>query len=238
MSPPLATYRLQLHAGFDLDAAAAVVPYLATLGVSHVYTSPILQAAAGSTHGYDVVDHGRISDELGGAVAFDRLVAAARGAGLGLVVDIVPNHMAIGPANAWWWDVLKHGPASRFAGYFDVDWDPPEGRLRNLILLPVLADHYGRVLEAGDLRLDRREGDLVVTYGDHSFPLDPDSLGPELAAASDDAIASVNADADRLDALLQVQNYRLAFWRASSRDLGYRRFFDIDTRVGLRVEDP
>ena len=294
MTAPRATYRLQLHPGFDFDAAAAVVPYLSRLGISHLYLSPILQAEAGSMHGYDVVDHAHLNAELGGEAAFARLADAVEGAGMGLVVDVVPNHMAIGPANAWWWDVLQHGRASRYAGYFDVDWDPPESRLRDVILLPVLGDHYGRVLEAGVIRLERRGGGLEAVAGDQRFPLDPASLQPllaevaadgasdeltviaralgelpsarsrdpgdlerrrrdaeglglrlaelarrpEIAAAVDAAVARLNRDPDRLDALLEAQSYRLAHWRAASRDLGYRRFFDIDTLVGLRVEDP
>jgi (1->4)-alpha-D-glucan 1-alpha-D-glucosylmutase len=294
MTAPVATYRLQLHPGFGFDAAAATVPYLSRLGVSHVYTSPVLQAEAGSSHGYDVVDHGQLNAELGGAAGFARLVDALRAAGMGLVVDVVPNHMAVGPANAWWWDVLQHGRASPYARFFDVDWDPPESRLRDVILLPVLPDHYGRVLEAGGIRLERAGPEVRVATGEQRFPLDPASLQPlladaaerstsdelafiarslgelppststaaddlarrqrdaavlgerltelaarpRLAEALDAAIAAVNADPDRLDALLEAQNYRLAFWRASSRDLGYRRFFDIDSLVGLRVEDP
>ena len=291
---PRATYRVQLHAGFTLDDAAAIVPYLSELGVSHLYTSPILQAAPGSTHGYDVVDHARVGTELGGAAAFGRLTDALRAHGMGLVLDIVPNHMAIsGEENRWWWDVLEHGPSSRWAASFDVDWDPPESRLRNVILLPVLPDHYGRVLEAGGLRLERDGARPLIAHGDRRFPLDPRTLAPIVAAAADDAgsdelafigaaladlppstssdaelvarrqrdaevlagrldelmrdgtlaaaldaqIAGINRDADRLDRLLEEQNYRLAFWRASSRDLGYRRFFDIDELIGLRMED-
>ena len=292
MSAPRATYRLQLHPGFGFEDAAGVVPYLARLGVSHVYTSPILQAEAGSTHGYDVVDYSRLSVELGGEPGFAALVAATRRHEMGLVVDIVPNHMAIGPANRWWWDVLEHGLASRYASYFDVDWDPPEARLRNVILLPVLADHYGRVLEAGELHLRRDGASVTIEHAGRRFPVDPRSLGAvlaqaaprsgseelafvaralgelppatstsritvrrrsrdaavlgerfgallagaEVAAAVDDALAAISADHDRLDAFLEEQNYRLAFWRAASRDLGYRRFFDIDTLVGLHVE--
>ncbi|HEX6128196.1 MAG TPA: malto-oligosyltrehalose synthase [Candidatus Limnocylindria bacterium] len=294
MTIPRATYRLQLQPGFGFDAAAAVVPYLAELGVSHLYISPILQAEAGSTHGYDIVDHDRLNVELGGEAGFDRLVDAVRARSLGLVVDVVPNHMAISPANRWWWDVLEHGPASPYADHFDVDWDPPESRLRNVILLPVLGDHYGRVLEAGDLSLTRDGAEVAVAYGDQRFPLDPSSLAsvlsdaaeavgsdelafigramgtlppstsgdrkearrrhddaavlgerlaalvgdPRVADAVDTALAEVSRDHDRLDRLLEEQNYRLAFWRAGSRDLGYRRFFDIDSLVGLRVERP
>jgi (1->4)-alpha-D-glucan 1-alpha-D-glucosylmutase len=290
---PRATYRLQLHAGFDFDAASAVVPYLAALGVSHLYASPILQAVPGSRHGYDVVDHGRISDDLGGEAGFNRLVTALHAAGMGLVVDLVPNHMAIaGAANRWWWDVLEHGPSSRFADHFDVDWDPPESRLRNVILLPVLEDHYGRLLESGKISLARDGSAVEVRHGAQRFPLDPRSLAEivgtaaatsgsaelgfigralgelpsatssdpaeltrrrqdtlvlkerlaalvknaSVAAALDASLAAVNADANALDRLLEDQPYRLAYWRASSRDLGYRRFFDINSLIGLRVE--
>ena len=298
LEPPSlrATYRVQLHAGFTLDDAARTVPYLAHLGVSHLYCSPVLQAAPGSTHGYDVVDHGRVSAELGGEAAFDRLTDALREHGMGLVLDIVPNHMSIaGEGNRWWWDVLTHGPASRFASWFDVDWDPPESRLRNVILLPVLPDHYGRVLEAGDITLARDGGSMLVVHGDRRFPVDPqttemvvaaaaDRTGSDelaflatalgelppstasdaeqvarrqrdadvlvarlaelvagdaaVAAALDAAVAATASDVDRLDALLDDQNYRLAYWRAASRDLAYRRFFDIDELIGLRMERP
>ena len=149
---PRATYRVQLHAGFTLDDAAALVPYLAELGISHLYASPVLQAAPGSTHGYDVVDHSRVSAELGGEDAFERLTDALRAHGMGLVLDIVPNHMAISSeANRWWWDVLEHGPASRYAAYFDVELADP-------VLLPVLPDDYRRVLDAGGIRLVRDGG--------------------------------------------------------------------------------
>src|SRR5437899_8466634 len=122
MPAPRATYRVQLHAGFTFDDAAAIVDYLADLGISHLYCSPYLQAAPGSTHGYDVVDHHRVNEELGGRAAHARLTDALRAHGLGQVLDVVPNHMAISPENTWWWDVLRNGPASRYAAYFDVDW--------------------------------------------------------------------------------------------------------------------
>lgn len=290
---PRATYRLQLHAGFTFADASALVDYLDALGISHVYCSPILQAVPGSSHGYDVVDHTRISSELGGDDGLEALAGALHARAMGLVVDVVPNHMAIaGTGNAWWWDVLEHGHASRYAAYFDVDWDPPESRLRNVILLPVLPDHYGRILETGGITVVRDGTHLVVAVGDRRFPLDPRSLGPLLADAGaaagsdelayigralgelppssvsdpseierrqadaavlggrltivagtrrvaralDRTIARLNADPDALDRLLDEQNYRLAFWRTASRDLGYRRFFDIDSLIGLRVE--
>jgi len=233
--PARATYRVQLHAGFTFDDAAAIVPYLADLGVSHLYASPVLQAAPGSTHGYDVVDHSRLSQELGGDEGFERLTDALRARGMGLVLDIVPNHMAIGEGNRWWWDVLEHGPASRYAAYFDIEWEPPEPRLRDVILLPVLPDHYGRVLEDGGIRLVRDGQRVLVAHGDLRFPLSPETAG---AVGTDDEMAAINADPDRLDALLGAQHWRLAHWRAASQDLGYRRFFDVDSLVGLRTEDP
>ena len=288
---PRATYRVQLHAGFTFADATAIVPYLARLGISHLYVSPILQARAGSTHGYDVVDHGAVNEELGGEDGFGRLTDALRAHRMGLVLDIVPNHMAINdPRNRWWWDVLEHGPSSRYAGHFDVDWDPPESRLRNVILLPVLADHYGRVLESGGITLARRDAQFVVEHGDLTVPVDPRTLGPLVVAAAerigsdelrsigdgltalppptagtvgrseastrllasldgmigtpgvadaiDDVVAETNGDLDALDALLEAQSYRLAYWRAAARDLGYRRFFDINELVGLRAEGP
>ena len=293
--PLSATYRLQLHAGFTFDDAAAVAPYLAALGVTHVYCSPYLQAAPGSTHGYDVIDHARVNRELGGEEGFARFVAALRAAGLGQILDIVPNHMAISTAeNRWWFDVLENGPSSHFASYFDVEWDPPEARLRNTVLVPILGDHYGRELESGALRVERDGIDFRIRYAEHAYPVAPRSFGlllgraarlagsdtlafladafaelprptatdrasvrrrhrdkevlraqlrrlleedGDAARALDSAIADVNGDPESMHALLELQNFRLAWWRAAGRDLGYRRFFDINTLIGLRVED-
>ncbi len=181
---PRATYRVQLRPSFGFAAAALIAPYLERLGVSHLYSSPILQATPGSEHGYDVVDPHRVNAELGGDAehrAFGRRLARHR---LGQVVDIVPNHMAIsGSDNPWWWDVLENGPSSRFAPYFDVDWNPPESHLRNRVLLPILGDHYGRVLEAGELHLVRNGGSFLVAYHDHRVPVSPVSLDGLVAAA-------------------------------------------------------
>jgi len=295
--PPLrATYRVQLHAGFTFDDAAAIVPYLAALGVSHLYTSPILQAAPGSTHGYDVVDHARINVEQGGAEGYERLLAVLAEHGLGHVLDIVPNHMAIaGRANAWWWDVLENGPASRHARAFDIDWAGGDARSAARVLVPVLADQIGRVLEAGELSIGRQGGSFTVCYFDHELPVSPRTLDellgaaataagsdelaslatafghlphatdtdpaavaerhrdkellrerlatllerdPAVAAAVDQRLGVINDDPDALDALLQRQNFRLASWRTASEELDYRRFFNIETLVGLRIEDP
>jgi (1->4)-alpha-D-glucan 1-alpha-D-glucosylmutase len=241
--PRAATYRVQLRAGFTFDDAAAISGYLASLGVSHLYCSPYLQAARGSTHGYDVVDHSRLNAELGGAAGHARLTAALAGAGLRQVLDIVPNHMAVGdPANAWWQDVLASGVESRYADYFDIDWDPPQPLLAGKVLVPVLGDHYGRVLDAGQLTVARGAGGLVVRYFDHELPLawhtvDDLERGGR-GQASDEEIEALNSDAGALDALLRRQNYRLAHWRTASEEINYRRFFDITTLAGLRAEDP
>lgn len=187
-SPWVATYRLQLQPGFGFDEAAAVTGYLAELGVSHVYLSPCLQAADGSTSGYDVTDHSRLSEALGGEEAYRRLVKRLAETGLGQLLDIVPNHMALaGRANAWWWDVLENGPSSRYASYFDIDWDPPERKLTATVLMPVLGDRYGRVLEAGELTVHREGGSLVVRYRDHEAPLSPRSLDDLISRAADRA---------------------------------------------------
>lgn len=231
------TYRVQLHAGFTFDDAAAIVADLDRLGVSHLYCSPILQAEAGSTHGYDVVDHGHLSADLGGAAAFGRLTAALDRHGMGLLVDIVPNHMARdGRANRWRWDVLEHGPSSPFAAHFDIHWRSADPRAAWTVLVPILPDHYGRVLEAGDLAIGRdSQGDgFVVRHGDAELPLAPGSVDPNL---DDAGLATLNADPDALDEVLSRQHYRLAHWRTASEELDYRRFFNIDSLVALRVED-
>ncbi|HET7746569.1 MAG TPA: malto-oligosyltrehalose synthase, partial [Vicinamibacteria bacterium] len=291
---PRAAYRVQLHAGFDFEDAAGLAAYLAELGVSHLYCSPVLQAVPGSTHGYDVVDHSQVNAELGGADGFARLVRALRREGLRVLLDVVPNHMAVvTPHNRWWWDVLENGPSSRYASYFDVDWDPPEARLRNLVLLPVLEDQYGRVLDKGLVKVERTGGRFVVRYHEHVWPVAPRSIDgllfaaaeragsdemaflagahdrlpastatdvvavrrrhrdkevlrrqlerlcheePEVAAALDAEIAAVNADPAALHEFLERQNFRIAYWKTAARDLGYRRFFDVNSLAGLRVE--
>lgn len=210
---PRATYRVQLHAGFTFDDAIAILPYLADLGVSHLYASPILQAARGSTHGYDIVDHSRVNRELGGEDGFERLTDALRAHGMGLVLDIVPNHMAIGEENRWWWDVLERGPASRYASFFDIDWSAGH------VILPVLDD-----AETDVVHLVRDGERVVIEHGGRRYPVAP---------------GTVPADArdEHIDALLAKQHYRLASWRAASDRLNYRRFFDVNDLVGLRVED-
>lgn len=160
--PPVATYRLQLQPAFPFSAAAAAVPYLASLGVSHLHLSPVLEAVPGSPHGYDVVDHARVREELGGEEGLRALARTAREHGLGLVLDIVPNHMAMSPRhNRALWEVLREGPKSPYARWFDIDWEAQGGQL----LVPVLGAPVGQVLK--DLRV---EGD-VLRYHEHAFPL-------------------------------------------------------------------
>ncbi|HET7824596.1 MAG TPA: alpha-amylase family glycosyl hydrolase [Anaeromyxobacter sp.] len=190
---PTSTYRLQLHAGFGFDDAAKVIPYLAALGVSDLYLSPPLAAAPGSKHGYDVVDHGRLNPELGGEEAFERLARACAGRGMGLVLDVVPNHMGIGPRNSWWIDVLENGPSSVWAPAFDVDWTPLKTELGYKVLVPILGDQFGRVLERGELVLAREGGALVVRYFDNVFPVAPRSVPQVLRHRLGDLRAELGA---------------------------------------------
>lgn len=184
---PRATYRLQLHAGFTLDDASAVLPYLARLGVSHVYLSPISTARPGSTHGYDVVDHSRINPEIGGEAAWERFVAATRAAGLLIVVDIVPNHVGVGGSdNREWLDVLEWGASSPHAAMFDIRWFSRRAGLAGQVLVPMLGRQYGEALEAGELelRFDAAEGTLSVWLpGGHRLPIRPEDYGLVLGAA-------------------------------------------------------
>jgi len=183
---PRATYRLQMRPGFGFDQADEIIEYLSDLGISHVYTSPYLQAAVDSTHGYDVVDPTKINAQLGDEESHERFCESIKTAGMGLMIDIVPNHMAIlGKQNPWWWDVLENGPASRYAIYFDVDWDASDQHWPNKVLLPILGDHYGRVLENGDLKLSYENGRVTLHYLENSFPLDPSSLSALLSRAAD-----------------------------------------------------
>jgi (1->4)-alpha-D-glucan 1-alpha-D-glucosylmutase len=173
---PRATYRLQLHREFAFDDATAIVPYLAALGVSHVYCSPYLRARAGSRHGYDIVDHSAFNPEIGDRAAFDRFAHALANHDMGQIVDVVPNHMAVmGGDNAWWMDVLENGQASVRADHFDIDWNPPDPDLAGKVLVPVLGDHYGRVLEKGELQLryESATGELAIHYHEHRLPIDP-----------------------------------------------------------------
>ncbi|WP_334239535.1 malto-oligosyltrehalose synthase [Terriglobus sp. ADX1] len=293
MRTPLSTYRLQLHAGFTFSQAIAIAEYLRDLGISHVYSSPYLQAGSGSTHGYDVVDHHRVNAELGGAEGHEAFSKKLGELGLGQVLDIVPNHMSVDRTNRMWWDVLENGPSSRFATFFDIDWNSAEEKLRDKVLMPVLGDQYGRVLEKGEIHIDRDGVQFIVRYGDQKFPVAPRSLSALLTRAAelapsdtlnflavsfarlpapdstdrsvqlarhrdkqvllgllqrlcreeeaicrsiDEALAELNGNIDALDEILNAQNFRLAYWRTSDQELGYRRFFDVNSLIGLRME--
>ncbi|MFN2526481.1 MAG: malto-oligosyltrehalose synthase [Actinomycetota bacterium] len=232
---PRATYRVQLNSEFRFQDLAAVCDYLADLGISHVYCSPYLQASPGSQHGYDVSDHTQLNQELGGEAGFRVLISSLSRNGLEHILDIVPNHMAIsGRSNPWWWDVLKNGRASRYAHYFDIDWDPPDRQLSRTILLPVLGDHYGRTLEKGELEIARDANEYVVRYHEHLFPLTEESTRD----FGRGAVERINRYPAAVHELLEKQHYRLAYWRIGDRELNYRRFFDIKSLVGLRVEEP
>src|SRR5690242_2091127 len=174
--PPRALARLQLHAGFTLDDAASQVDYYADLGISHLYASPLFAARPGSSHGYDVIDYHRINPELGGEPALRRLVEKLRTRGMGLVLDIVPNHMFAGPGNAWWTDLLRHGRGSRYAGYFDIDWHSPDPLVRGHVLLPILGQPYAQALRDGDVRLARQGLDYVLRVHDNPLPLAPPTV--------------------------------------------------------------
>jgi len=298
MSPfdiPAATYRLQFNRDFTFDDAAALAPFLASLGITHVYASPFLKARAGSMHGYDTVDYHRINPEIGDDDSFARFRAALASHGLGLILDFVPNHMGVGRAdNAWWLDVLEWGQDARHARYFDIDWHPAKGELDGKVLLPILGRAYGEALTAGEieLRFSPAEGALDFWYFDHRLPLRPQDypavLAPLLAdcpalaasmhaiddvahatvpprllhataatakqvlaaAAGDPTILRAIGDAAArysgtpgdatsfapVHALLERQNYRLAYWRAASDEINYRRFFDIVDLAGVRMD--
>jgi (1->4)-alpha-D-glucan 1-alpha-D-glucosylmutase len=284
-----ATARLQFHRDFPLDRGTDLIPYFSRLGVSHLYASPLLKARPGSTHGYDIVDHNTINPELGGEDALCRMVDVLRQHDMGLILDIVPNHMGVGGAdNAWWLDMLEWGRDSQYANYFDIDWDPPDPTMRGKVLAPFLGGSYGTALNGGDLRLrfDPEDGRFVVlAYDAHRFPIaardystilreaggpldvlaerfsDPGPGGrvavQRRAELGRQALQSAHADKpdafataveafspdtsegrDRLHELLERQSYRLAWWRAASDDINWRRFFDINGLAGIRVEQP
>jgi (1->4)-alpha-D-glucan 1-alpha-D-glucosylmutase len=292
---PIATYRLQLTARFGFTQAAAIVPYLKALGISHLYVSPFLKARHGSTHGYDVVDHNALNPELGGEEGLQQLSAALADADMGLILDFVPNHVGVHYAdNAWWLDVLEWGRASPYADFFDIDWSLLAHRPAGGVLLPILGTSYGEALERGEieLRYDAAEGSFSAWYYEHRLPIASPRYGEilekvvtdafardrpagwkliELAARyrgphnppreqapalraelagieGAEAIIARGLDAYRpnvgglaaalsLHGLLERQHYRLAHWRLSASDINYRRFFDVNSLAGLRVED-
>jgi (1->4)-alpha-D-glucan 1-alpha-D-glucosylmutase len=309
MPHPCATYRIQFHLNFRFRDAEELVPYLHGLGVTHLYASPRFRARKGSLHGYDVADAARVNSELGTEEEFQSLVNRLHNYGMGLLLDIVPNHMAASEENPWWMDLLENGQQSEFASYFDIDWgaDPLQ---RARILLPVLGDTYGKVLESQGISLHYDDQGFFVRYYQNRFPIRPESYRQILAACLEElekaeepvngvrrtvkracessveltmqaeattpdreartskisqlknelweiyrepgvfrravdqtlrlfnGIKGVRRSFDRLDTLLSLQVYRLAYWRRASQEINYRRFFDINELVGIRIENP
>ena len=299
---PLSTYRLQLHAGFTFADAEAVLPYLKKLGIGDCYASPIFEARPGSMHGYDVTRHDQLNPDLGGEEGFTRFAARLQELGMGLLQDIVPNHMGVGNDSQWWQDVLENGRSSEYASYFDIDWNPLNPDMKDKLLLPILGSQYGDELEAKHIQLAVVDGKLMVQYFDHLIPIAPRTmplifpddeldawgvpqffrdilrdtahipphettdpalvtqrrqqlaelrprlrqalLSEEMQPVLERALERINGVAgdarsfDRLHELLEQQPWRLAYWRVSSEEINYRRFFDINDLVGLRMENP
>src|SRR4051812_17738534 len=305
---PLATYRLQFHSGFRFSDALQLIDYFSAVGVSHLYSSPIFKARAGSTHGYDITHHKKGNPQGGTEQEFRTFTDVLKSRAIGLVLDIVPNHVGIGEHNPWWQDVLANGRASRFAEYFDIDWSPLKPELENKVLLPVLGLQYGAELESGRIKLEF-DGEFYISYYEKRFPLDMRSynllLEPALSKmraehgeampetkeldawmiaarelaphstsdvefaqqrrrqlpalkswfsqiasteigrqAIETALQTGNGQPgeprsfDLLHRFLEAQPYRLAHWRVSAEEINYRRFFDINDLVGLRMENP
>lgn len=308
---PTSTYRLQLNPSFVFRDAREVVPYLSALGITECYVSPFFASTPGSTHGYDICDHNRLNPELGSREDFDALCAALQQHSMGLVLDFVPNHMGIDPqANLKWRSVLENGPSSPFANFFDIDWEPVKDELKDKVLLPILDDQYGNVLEAGQLQLHFEAGSFSLQYYSNNLPLNPrqmrvllghglDNLRSQLpeddpdlrellsiifhldhipafterdsermadrdrekavaaerlatlvvkspvisryieANVSDfNGKAGVPQSFNRLHHLLDLQPYRLSYWKTAIHEINYRRFFDINQLAGIRMEDP
>src|ERR1700728_1379464 len=299
---PLSTYRMQLHAGFAFADAEAVLPYLKELGIGDCYASPVFEARPGSMHGYDVTRHDWLNPELGGETGFVRLAGRLRELGMGLLLDIVPNHMGVGNDALWWQDVLENGRSSEYASYFDIDWSPLNPDMKDKLLLPILGSQDGDELESKRIQAAVVDGRLRVKYFDHLIPIAPRMvqmifpaeqmnawgvpqsfrdllrdlahipphettdpnlmaqrrqqlaelrprvrealLSAEMQPVLERALERINGVAgdprsfDRLHELLEAQPYRLAYWRVSSEEINYRRFFDINDLVGLRMENP
>jgi (1->4)-alpha-D-glucan 1-alpha-D-glucosylmutase len=308
---PVGTYRLQFGPSLTFRDAEALVPYLSALGISDCYASPLFKTCSKDSHGYDISDHGQLNPELGSEEDFEAFVAALRAHGMGLLLDMVPNHMGIGgSANVWWMDILENGPSSVYAPLFDIDWQPVTPELENRVLLPILEDQYGRVLERGEFRLSYEDGAFFIYYGQTRLSVAPrtyegilgyrldalaETLGEEneylqelrsiitavsylplrtevdpekiaernrekevikrriaaLYDSSPDVRAAIDATArdfngtvgdprsfDMLDALVDAQAYRLAFWRVAADEINYRRFFDINDLAAISVERP
>jgi (1->4)-alpha-D-glucan 1-alpha-D-glucosylmutase len=306
MRVPLSTYRVQFNQAFRFADGRDLAPYLHELGIGDLYSSPWFKARRGSSHGYDIADPTRINSELGADEEFEEMAEKLRHYGMGLLLDVVPNHMAASSENPWWMDVLENGPASEYAEFFDIDCRPATGKAAFLqddrVLLPILGDLYGNVLSNQELVVRIDDTGLFVRYYDNRLPLDPKTYGavigraleidpslgqlrpilagidriparsetgagpaetrrrlkivlkerlwrayrdsPAVKHALDEAIRVINGSKDdprsfdALDSLLSRQAYRLAHWKIAFEEINYRRFFDVNDLVGLRVEVP
>src|SRR5687767_7025079 len=219
MPPPIpaATYRLQFNAAFTFDAAAGIADYLDALGISHVYASSYLCAVPGSTHGYDVTDPTRLNPEIGDEASYRRFVASLRRRGMGHIIDLVPNHMGIAQsANPWWQDVLENGPSSRYAPIFDIDWHPLKPELENKVLLPILGDSYGAVLERQEIRLEYGQGAFRARYFTHTLPVAPGTYGHVLDTEAAALIEEIGAESDAGIEFLSIMS---AIRRLPGRDV-------------------
>lgn len=213
---PSSTYRIQFRNGMTFDRVVDLIPYMKDLGISHLYASPVFTATTDSTHGYDVTDPNEIDPAIGGREGFDRMAAALKQAGMGLILDIVPNHMSTSLENRWWRDVIEHGRQSRYAAYFDIDWSRP-------LTLPFLGDTFEAELERGAITLKRDSvtNSAALVYYDTAYPLNPGTY------VESKSIAEIHA----------AQSWRLMSWREAPKQLSWRRFFEITGLVGVRVED-
>ena len=299
---PLSTYRVQMHKDFTFANGRGIAGYLRQLGIGDFYSSPIFEARPNSMHGYDVTRHDRLNPELGGAEGFESFSAELQRHELGLLLDIVPNHMGVGNDSIWWQDVLENGHASLYSEYFDIDWKPSKSALRNKLLLPILGNQYGTELESKHIQVSIDDGRALIHYYDHTMPVAPRTVrmifappsgsgaslpeplaellgkledlpphetsneelreqrrqqlaellpqlrellrSPAMQPIIAQALKEINGiegephSFDRLHALLDAQPYRLASWRTSAEEINYRRFFDVNDLVGLRMENP
>lgn len=309
---PDCTYRLQFNHLFNFQDAIKLIPYLKKLGISHFYASPLLQSRLNSMHGYDIINHNSFNPSLGSNEDFSKLINELKNSAMGMILDIVPNHMGISTDNKWWMDVLENGPSSKYAIYFDIDWNPLKPELKSKVLVPILGDHYGNILVNGELNLsfEKEKGKLYLHYYNHKFPINPSSypmlldyrinlLASRLGSTNEDyfeyqsiitefknlpkhtekdpvkineRIREKDIASKRLSNLcnknnlitdfvfenlhdfkvkpgdplaqrkmhniLEEQAYRLAYWRVSSDEINYRRFFDINDLASICVNDP
>jgi (1->4)-alpha-D-glucan 1-alpha-D-glucosylmutase len=238
LNVPIATYRVQLNRDFGFSDLKAVVPYLAKLGVSHIYASPIFQARAGSMHGYDTVDSTMISDELGGEEGFEDLIKETKEYGLGWLQDIVPNHAAYSLENKRIIDLWQNGPNSRYGRFFDIDWNHPSPELNGRVLVPFLAKELAECLRQKEIALAFEDGGFKIKYGVLEFPVNDKSTQKLFQGNVEQTVERFNKNPEQLNALLSEQFFALACWRDAFGQINYRRFFDILDLIGVQVEDP